>query len=75
MRFIAVVAVVAAVPLGLSLAFGPANFLNTVNRRGRYIVVLIGLIGVYGAVMGQIPNPNPLIFKNKPIVRPDLKMK
>ena len=33
------------------------------------------IIGVYGAVMGQIPNPNPLIFKNKPIVRPDLKKK
>nr|WP_309688781.1 hypothetical protein [Armatimonas sp.] len=33
------------------------------------------VIGVYGAVMGQIPNPDPLIFKNKPIVRPDLKKK
>jgi hypothetical protein len=29
------------------------------------------VIGVYGAVMGQIPNPNPLIFKNKPIIRPE----
>jgi O-antigen/teichoic acid export membrane protein len=37
-------------PVGLSLAFGPANFLNTVNRRGRYIAVLFAVIGVYVAI-------------------------
>lgn len=34
-------------PLGLALAFGPANFLNTVDRRGRYLVILVSMIGVY----------------------------